>query len=262
MPAGVARGWDHTYVASSCGLRWGCFGRSVGGASICRGPGNSVVANCLSQVNGRAGIRYLITGVCHQAANRILHPAFTTVARARGYKWSHMRYGVYGIPPWPQRAQCYQPPIGGTSPSSPGATGSGVAGGPSASASDPFSDYDKSVTLASESGMDDDKVRLADLAALVQLGLGKPLDDATFAQLADIQYRLQIHQNKLVYLLDEGQISPEQYLDKLNRLSVDARDRGVELLGYANFKAIFGDVGDTIEELGDTEAFLEEYRTK
>jgi hypothetical protein len=220
------------------------------------------VANCLSQVNGQAGIRYLRTGVCHQAANRILHPSRTTVVRARGYPWSQMLFGVYGLGPWPQRAQCYQPPIGGASPSSPGAGGPAVAGRPGASGSDSFSDYDKSVTLVNESGMGDDKVRRADLAALVQLGLGKPLDDVAFAQLADIQDRLQIHQEKLVHLLDAGQIGPDLYLALLNEASVAARDRGIKLLGHADFKAIFGDVGDTIEELGDRETFLAEYQTK
>jgi hypothetical protein len=98
---------DHTYVLSSDGYEWGCWGRWQGGAVIvgASGQGDSTVANCLSQANSRAGIAYAITGVCHQTANRILYPAAVTVSNARGY-WgaSHPLYGVYGriFPAWVQ----------------------------------------------------------------------------------------------------------------------------------------------------------------
>jgi hypothetical protein len=66
----LAPAMDHTYVASSCGLRWSCFGRDDNGAMICTGSGSSKLANCLSQVDSRASIIYGITGVCHQAQTR------------------------------------------------------------------------------------------------------------------------------------------------------------------------------------------------
>jgi hypothetical protein len=61
---------DHTYVVSSCGLRWGCWGRDQGGMPIRGAAGSSQLADCLSQPNSQAGILYAITGVCHQTANR------------------------------------------------------------------------------------------------------------------------------------------------------------------------------------------------
>ena len=87
---------DHTYVTSSDGNTWGCFGRSEHGKEICVGSGDSKVCNELAGPNSHAEIIYGITGVCHQAANRILLPTGETVKRAGGYSASVWAYGVYG----------------------------------------------------------------------------------------------------------------------------------------------------------------------
>ena len=45
---------DHTYVTSSEGHVWPCFGRSKGGRKICEGDGNVIKLNaCLTPVLGR-----------------------------------------------------------------------------------------------------------------------------------------------------------------------------------------------------------------
>ena len=115
MPQGTLNGYalamltgtDHTYVTSSDGYTWPCFGRSQGGSLICSGVGNTAKANCLSNPGGRfAGIIYGITGVCHQAANRVLYPSGQTVSRARGYMASFALYGTYGRRSWPELAVC------------------------------------------------------------------------------------------------------------------------------------------------------------
>lgn len=109
---------DHTYVESSDGHVWPCWGRSAGGKNICVGTGNTTQADCLSQPNSQAGIQYLGTGVCHQTANRILHPAGVFVSSARGYRASVFAFGTYGrdlatgqlysplIFPWPELQTC------------------------------------------------------------------------------------------------------------------------------------------------------------
>jgi hypothetical protein len=90
-------GTDHTYVTSdNPPFVWPCWGRGAGGKMICRGNGNSSVANCISQPNSYAGIVYGVTGVCHQTANRILFPAGVTVSKAGGYWASSLAYGIYG----------------------------------------------------------------------------------------------------------------------------------------------------------------------
>jgi len=89
-------GADHTYVTSSDGYVWPCWGRSSGGRLISSGQGSSAQANCLSQSDSHAGIIYGVTGVCHQTANRVLWPARITVSKASGYWASTLLYGVYG----------------------------------------------------------------------------------------------------------------------------------------------------------------------
>jgi hypothetical protein len=119
MPLGVLRGYalkmnipvfapDHTYVASTHGHLWRCWGRSSGGTQICAGNANTAQADCLSQPNSEAGINYGVTGVCHQTANRILYPSGQTVSRAHGYRGSVFAWGTYGLPPypWPELQTC------------------------------------------------------------------------------------------------------------------------------------------------------------
>src|SRR5690349_12283327 len=85
VPSATLTGWaipvqglpaaEHTYVTSSCGLIWHCWGASSGGTSVTSGVGNSAIAHCLSRPASTAGLRYALDGFCHQATNRILHPA-------------------------------------------------------------------------------------------------------------------------------------------------------------------------------------------
>lgn len=96
LPTAMPPGADHTYVRSNKGHNWGCFGRDAGGEAICAGDGKADQAQCLSEPTSTAGIVYGVTGVCHQAANRIMLPANTVVARARGYRFSALLYGTYG----------------------------------------------------------------------------------------------------------------------------------------------------------------------
>lgn len=87
---------DHTYVVSSDGRRWGCWGGSDGGHKICEGEGSADTADCLSQPFGVAEIVYAVTGVCHQTANRILRALRQTVSGAQLYPASWALYGAYG----------------------------------------------------------------------------------------------------------------------------------------------------------------------
>lgn len=95
---------DHTYVKCGTGARaWACWGGKTGGAELRRGQGSTRRANAIAGSDERAGITcYLINGVCHQAANRILLPAAITVRGARGYSVSEALFGTYGrVGFWP-----------------------------------------------------------------------------------------------------------------------------------------------------------------
>ncbi|WP_460415294.1 hypothetical protein [Pseudomonas sp. microsymbiont 2] len=89
---------DHTYVECGTGGKaWGCWGGKTGGTAFNQGSGSTRRADMIAGPDGRAGIRrYLIDGVCHQAANRILTAANILVSGARGYALSVSIYGTYG----------------------------------------------------------------------------------------------------------------------------------------------------------------------
>jgi hypothetical protein len=91
---------DHTYVECGTGGKgWSCWGGKTGGAELRRGVGSTKRADGIAGSDGRGGITcYLVNGVCHQAANRILLPAGITVRGARGYEVSEALFGTYGRP--------------------------------------------------------------------------------------------------------------------------------------------------------------------
>jgi len=104
---------DHTYVKCGTGKKaWGCWGGKSGGSELRRGSGSTKRADKIAQPDERAGIKcYLINGVCHQAANRILLPAGITVRGARGYSISEALFGTYGrVGSWPCKSPFNQYP--------------------------------------------------------------------------------------------------------------------------------------------------------
>ena len=103
LPALDFRHWDHVYVLSSRGHRWPCFGRDAAGVTIIAGAADLARSAFLAGEDRSAGIRFKATGVCHQAANRILYPAGLTVFGAHGYFLSQLAYGPYGLGDWPER---------------------------------------------------------------------------------------------------------------------------------------------------------------
>lgn len=98
---------DHTYVrCGNGGKAWGCWGGSSGGEMLISGTGSTKRADKIAGSDGKAGIScYLVNGVCHQAANRILSPANILVEGARGYSVSSLMFGTYGkVGIWPCRS--------------------------------------------------------------------------------------------------------------------------------------------------------------
>ncbi len=89
---------DHTYVeCGNGGMAWSCWGGKIHGTVFNSGTGSTKRANAIAEPNERAGIScYLVNGVCHQAANRILVPAGILVSAARGYALSQAIFGPYG----------------------------------------------------------------------------------------------------------------------------------------------------------------------
>jgi hypothetical protein len=256
----LAPAMEHTYVASSCGLRWDCFGRDDNGAMICTGSGSSKFANCLSQVDSKAGIVYGINGVCHQAADRILYPAGLTVALAGGFPQSLFFFGVYGLFGWPEKLSGCLPPPGGEG--APPGGGGGQESSKTKTPTNPtrLSNFNKSISMAHEHNANDEGVRLAELAALVELGLGKALDEQTFAELTLIQADMRNEQLKLQQRLIRREISPDEYLQLFESAEVLGMMRSERLLGSETFSKIFGKT--RLGPLIDKKTFLEEHRLR
>lgn len=95
-----AKAADHTYVECGSGAKaWGCWGGKLGGDAFNTGRGSTKRADVIARPDERAGIAtYLVNGVCHQAANRVLLPAKIQVSSARGYFLSRSIFGAYGKP--------------------------------------------------------------------------------------------------------------------------------------------------------------------
>lgn len=96
---------DHTNVTctGAQGNLWVCCGVPPAGPIICTGPGSTQQADCLStpavtpKFNDTAGLLYAVTGVCHQAANRVLFAANLLINnKCRGIKASVATYGLRG----------------------------------------------------------------------------------------------------------------------------------------------------------------------
>ncbi len=93
---------EHVFVSSESERSWGCLGRGLAEAPNARilaegraeeewvseiaGPGPEAGAQVINQV----------TGVCHQAANRILIPIGKTVDDAFGDEIAVLTFGLYG----------------------------------------------------------------------------------------------------------------------------------------------------------------------
>lgn len=94
----LAKTADHTYVECGSGAKaWACWGGKAGGKVYREGPGSTRRADAIAEADEKAGIScYLINGVCHQAANRILKPARITADGVRGYTLSVALFGPFG----------------------------------------------------------------------------------------------------------------------------------------------------------------------
>lgn len=235
--------WDHTYVVGPSGMKWKCWGRDTGGRPVVAGMGDASVAGCLSQPDSEAGIRYGVTGVCHQTANRILFPAGRAkVDACNGYAVSSFLYRDYGLGDWPQFLACTNP---SASIADPAANGLVKMGG-----------YNGAGSKVNAMATVQESAQVDELSALVQKSLGRPLDGATLGSLLANQEWLRQRQGELVTAFDAGQLTPEEYLKRLNEALRSTMEFNRYLLGDERFFKIFGEAGVRPEGLVDRQTFL------
>jgi hypothetical protein len=263
MPAQNLPSGDHVYVTSTCGLQWGCFGRDSGGYPLVTGTGSSILGDCLSNPIGwvgpipmYAGIWYAVTGVCHQAANRILYAANqTTVSGCRGWALTLSTYGIYGLGPWNQLMVCG----GGRTVLNQGSPSRGSGGTlfPGPTYLSVTNDRQYGGLGEPHAGLtDQDFVIMSELSALVRETLGDSIDAPTFRQLVEIQVEFKREQARLIEALQSKEISPEAYLQLFTKALTVRMAKNKIVLGNDRFYQMFGEVGDYPEYLADPEIFF------
>lgn len=102
----------------------------------------------------------------------------------------------------------------------------------------------------------DEETRLKELKEMVINGLDESLDDDTFQKLADIQLDLQTCQEALNPLLEFSQITPEEYLDRIDEICNRTMNEAKDLLGEERFVAVFGEEALESCSIIDREIFL------
>jgi hypothetical protein len=195
--------------------------------------------------NSDAGLRYGRDGVCHQMANRILHPASgLTIAGCNGYRASTFRWGAYGKTVWTQLTTCY--PVGIS-----------IAGGSGASQPQQGNPMTNTGTYGSDgtpiqiSG----KERISQLDYLIRQATGHSLDPNRFAALVQVQTKLWQADATLDLALERKEIEPDEYLQRMEGAMAEAMNESRTILGARLFDQVFGDAGAYPEGSIDKNAF-------
>lgn len=250
--------WDHTYVTSSCGSVWGCWGQHAGGAQVCAGPGDVAIAHCLAGHNGLAGIRYGFTGVCHQISNRILHPTGgLTVSGARGYRSSLGVWGVYGLGRWQELTICYVPP--GTMQVSTHPRPNVPPAGTFASDTT-LSSRDASEGLPMSSEHEEDRSNA--LRTIIREYAPHLAFTDKERSCVDIHIAFWLFQSELMQQFDAGRLTKGRYLELFNERARFMVEQDIKLLGERDFCSIFGEEGAAIENLINPDIFFSDGPTQ
>lgn len=242
--------FEHTYVHSMSGDRWGCFGRNDGGRKICSGGGRHRIplARCLSDPSGTAGIIYGITGVCHQAANRILYPAGRTVSRAKGYAVSCLQYGgAYGEPAsWlVQLGRCRI-----ATRAVPFQFAEEIDGPPEEDFTEEERKYNEKIfQLYQTAPIGDPLLAGRDLEILIELLCGPGIQQEKIADLQNHQVILHRERDSLIQSWYKGEMSTSQYAQNSNAILKETLQDFERTLGQNKYTTLFSAIPQTASQL-------------
>lgn len=238
---------DHTYVqCGNGGKAWGCWGGKTGGTAFNSGTGSTKRANCIAQPNERAGITcYLVNGVCHQAANRILLPAGILVSAARGYSVSSAMFGTYGkVGFWPCRAPFNK--CTGVSGDLPACAGTrSLLKSPKLPLLEGEDKYARAIKLAynkfdpeNESPLQAMKFHTDLFDREVKFRLGEALGTAAKGlHLAKESVEMEHHH--LVRALKDKQIKPAEFIKAFNKMTLNFQDNIANAINQRQYKKLF-----------------------
>jgi hypothetical protein len=265
-----AKAADHTYVKCGTGGKaWGCWGGKTGGTELRRGTGSTKRADAIAEPDERAGIKcYLINGICHQAANRILLPAGITVRGARGYDVSEALFGTYGRPrgpfgtclsPFNQHADVTGdlPECVETRATRKQVTRKGRTLSPEERSRE--RKYIKGVlaiygkderALGSAKGLSGPDLAGFHLKLFMykaQYSLGSKLDKTLSAKLKDIRMSAEWSRMKIEDLFTNEEMETSEFVKALNKETILFQEAAANALKPAQYKLLFGlKPGDTV----------------
>lgn len=269
--AGLA---DHTYVRCGTGGKgWSCWGGKTGGTELRNAPGSTNQADAIAEPDEKAAIRcYLINGVCHQSANRILFAGGITAQGARGYEVSEALFGTYGRPRGPF----------GTCPS-PFDRHEGITGDPPECAEATvlaksakgqnkkapsrllkkrqaekryirgvlaiYREVEPSLTDPTRSlvGRELERFQLALFMYKVRYDLGNKVNRATIQRLRDIRLSTERARMKIEDWFANGEMKLTEFAQAFNRETILFQEAIAGVLKPAKYKALFGlEPGDNV----------------
>ena len=271
---------DHTYVECGTGGKgWSCWGGKTGGTEYRRGAGSTLRADVIAEPNERAGIKcYLVNGVCHQAANRILLPANITARGARGYDVSESMFGTYGRPrgpfgtcssPFNQHAgvtgdvpQCAEPvPVAPPAVPVPGPISTDQRRREAAylervlSLYETLESIDRSPTGLMATSLETLYVDLFMLKVRYQLG-----NEIQYARLREIRQDTERSRMRLEESFARGELRSNEFMAAFNEETVRFQRNVAEILDDDQYAVLLGERRGDLVILADPQIFEEAYR--
>jgi hypothetical protein len=242
---------DHTYVqCGNGGKKWSCWGGNNGGRVLRSGTGSTRRADCIAQPDEKANIRcYLINGVCHQAANRILLPAGILVRGARGYTVSHALFGTYGrVGYWPCSSPFEQcPDVTGDLPECVTAP----AGPTGASTTPDQSDqqfilreleiYSGAATMmqsgaAAAEAMD---FHLELFMHMAEFNLGTKLDPPLASKLREVRGQIESERGEPEEAFKNEEMEAKEFVDRFNDLTIRFQTEMANVMKPDQYESLF-----------------------
>lgn len=270
-----AKAADHTYVECSTGGKgWRCWGGKTGGSAFRQGPASTRRADSIAQPDEKANIRcYLVNGVCHQAANRILIPARIIVSGARGYGVSQALYGTYGrVGYWPCRSPFNQyPGVSGDLSECAAVTmvssmDESEGGGDVDEAEMAFVSSVLELYQAHEGLFGEEKERpareeveefdLAHFSIVLEYRLG-PLDERHKSDLMDVRRDTEGRQLELERRFAEGELEGREFVEAANQMTKDFQMEMGERMSDAEYERLFELRKDEVIVLADPQIVSE-----
>ena len=221
----------HVFVSTPGGLSWGCFGRDLqdepDAKIIVEGPAllawvREIAGGVTKQ--SCAGVDFKVSGICHNAANRLLIPAGVDVSDAPGNEIATPIFGKYGLglQEFAVRVRDAAHRVNGKQRADL------ISEEMVVSAVD-------SITHSKEEEID---ILREDLQEFLNINT-RELSEESRGQLREIYFQLYVSRHAIYADFKGGAITPEAYKGALSRAVTEAFEDASSVLGAEAFVSLF-----------------------